>query len=101
MTDYVLSAESEILLNRSISPLIRLDTCDAGEVTEMIQQSIEINRKVNLVCRGELSLWELCEELESYPHDMDNWTDEIMDNLEDELNEYGSPEAYVVNGSQW
>jgi hypothetical protein len=76
-----MSALSERMLHRSISPLIILDGEDEQSIREQIAQGMEIETITRRIASGEASIWEALELLEAYDHDIDEWADEIYLNL--------------------
>lgn len=81
MSKQQLSAESERLLYRSISPLVILQGEDDQSIREQIAQGMEIEAATRRIATGEASIWEVLELLENYDHDIDDWAEEIELNL--------------------
>lgn len=81
-----LSPQAEIILHRSVSPLIYLNTSDEAEIKEMISQGLRIEAVTRRVAMGECSLWDAFELLECFSPDMDQWISEIEHGLSIEFN---------------
>lgn len=71
-------------LYRAFTPRIILLEDDAS-IAEQIKQGLEIEAIQREMFRGNLSFWELLEELEPYIDDMDAYTDDVLSCLEIEL----------------
>lgn len=80
-----LPPSKEIMLHRSISPMIIVETNDENEIREKIREGLRIEAVTRKVAMGECSLWDAFELLECFNHDMDQWLDEIELNMMNNL----------------
>lgn len=71
-------------LYRSFSPEIILLEDDQS-IREQIRQGLKIERLMRLVINGEASLWEILEALEEFDFPIDDYVEEVADNLEQEI----------------
>jgi hypothetical protein len=76
-----MSALSERMLHRAVSPLVILEGESEESIRQQIAQGLEIENATRRIVSGEASIWETCEMLEIYGHDMDQWANEIELNL--------------------
>lgn len=88
MSEWLYTPDQERMLHRSISPLIVINTTDDAEIEEMIRQGLQIEEVTRGIAKGDHSLWEAMELLEAFGYPMDQWTEEICINLEQEFGMY-------------
>lgn len=78
------SPEAERSLYRSTIPQIILIDNEQS-IEEQVDQALEVERLMRMVVCGERSIWEVIEAIEQFEFDIDQYVEEVCENMEGEI----------------